>query len=166
MHIDRQRLETSDDDVEADVELLAANEQGRVHVALYNIKLGTLPAGILLVIWVLGISPVGAAIVPSRRRSPLLELRQLLHEEDARTLGSTDRLHDPRRPRVLLEFLDKHVVLHGHNKCHGADVVLLRLIQIPLLLTSTAHPLHVLYQQVFPRQFVMIQEVIHVLMRI
>ncbi len=46
-----------------------------------------------------------------RLPGPLLELRQLVDEEDARPLGLPAGLHDPGARRVLAVLLHEHVVV-------------------------------------------------------
>mmetsp|Transcript_60976 Transcript_60976/g.176502 ORF Transcript_60976/g.176502 Transcript_60976/m.176502 type:complete len:327 (-) Transcript_60976:7-987(-) len=161
MHVDRQGLVACDHNVESHVELFVADQQGFVDVLLHDVQLLAL-FGVVVVLQVL----VVLRRLPICGRPPLLHLRQLVHQEDASPLRPPDGLHDPCRAGVPLELLDEHVVLRRHYECDRVHIVLARLLGLPILLALPLHALHVLDEEVLPSQLVVVEEVVHMLVRI
>mmetsp|Transcript_23697 Transcript_23697/g.61548 ORF Transcript_23697/g.61548 Transcript_23697/m.61548 type:complete len:332 (+) Transcript_23697:422-1417(+) len=130
----------ADDGVQAQVELLAADEEGVVDVARHDVVLRGLPVGRHLA------------------RSPFLHLAELVEQEDALPLRARRGLHDPRGVGLLAELLHKEAVVLRQHVRHGHKVQQ-RGVH-PLLLHGLLVPLHILHHQVLARELIMIWEVV------
>mmetsp|Transcript_113759 Transcript_113759/g.321714 ORF Transcript_113759/g.321714 Transcript_113759/m.321714 type:complete len:204 (+) Transcript_113759:463-1074(+) len=125
MHVHSEGLIAGNQDVQPDVKLFASDQQWPLDVLLAYVQLRSL-LGVVVVLLFLAV--FAGVRCPVRRWPPLLNLRQLVHEENPRTLRPAHRFHDPRRARMLLELLDEHAILLRHDEGDGAHVVLLRLV--------------------------------------
>lgn len=155
VHVDAERAVVGDERVDAQVELLAADQQRLVHVAADD---------------------VGLARELRRVRpvcGPLADLRELVDDEDALALRVVRRLHDPHLRRVLAELLDEERVVGREEvgrrqkvevvpllwrQPEPAVVRALRLGEEPLDLLAVA--LDVLDEHVLARELVVVWEVV------
>ena len=108
VRVHAQRAVREHEHVDAEVELLAADQQ-RVHnVALDDVGLGSrrfwLPPQLIL---------------------PLSDLLQFVEQEDAATLRLADRFHDPYL-RAFLELLYEQAVVTRQVECRREEVIAVR----------------------------------------
>lgn len=142
-----QWLITCHKNINSEIKFLASNKERLVNISTNNI-------GLLLDLrleWEL--TCVG----------PFLNLFKFIYKENALTLGSIRRLHDPGCVWVLFKLLDENGVITWENICHGNDVHITQVAVvisigngIVFLLHVLSEPFYVLYHQVLPGQLEMV----------
>mmetsp|Transcript_76645 Transcript_76645/g.164365 ORF Transcript_76645/g.164365 Transcript_76645/m.164365 type:complete len:307 (-) Transcript_76645:31-951(-) len=168
IHIDRERLVASDKHIQAQVELLAADEQGIRKIPLDHVGLC-----VFLLFLILVYAPLPGILIvlakPLWILPPGRNITELVKEEDALPLRLAYGLHDPDRTVGLLalELLHKHRVLRRKHEGRGVACskglgIFVQTISLRLPLSS----LQVLHHQILPSKLVMVAEVVHLLLRL
>eukprot|EP00981_Chlorochromonas_danica_P015428 scaffold12089_cov176-Ochromonas_danica.AAC.6 len=135
-----ERSKGSDEHVEAQVELLAADEQRVLDVARDDVGLFQRQRG------------------PLALGGPLLDLRQLVDDEDALALGARGGLHDPDRVGTAPELLHEERVVRGQQVSHGHEVCGKDGLRVSRQLLHVA--LDVLHHEILAGQLEVVGEVV------
>ena len=123
--INSKWLITYNQNVNSQIKLFAANQQWVAHISLDNVWFS------LRTLW-----------LPSQLIFPLGDLLELVEEEDASALTLADGLHDPKPP-LTLKLIHKHGIFSRKIKCERTEVVLRRLLVLPVFFELPFLPLDV-----------------------
>mmetsp|Transcript_28498 Transcript_28498/g.87275 ORF Transcript_28498/g.87275 Transcript_28498/m.87275 type:complete len:438 (+) Transcript_28498:743-2056(+) len=151
VQVRHQRREGRDEDVQAHVELLVADQVRVFHVALHDVRFRR-----RRLVRLLSARGVGA---------PVGDLGEARKEKDASALRRADRFHDPDASRPFELFHEQRVLARQHET-ERREVVRSGLVGLALSLKVALHPLQVLHQQVLPTQLPAVPKMVDALVRL